>query len=108
MKKYSLSFILFLSIITISCAPRIKLFPDAADPLREFTISGTGKEKVLMIPVTGILSDKSRGTIIDKPSIVQEVVSQLQLAEKDKEIKAIVLKINSPGGSVTASDILYH
>jgi len=108
MKKYSMWFILFLSIIAISCAPKIKLYPDSTDPLREFTISGTGKEKVLLIPITGILSDKSRGTITTKPSLVQEVVAQLELAEKDKAVKAVVLKINSPGGSVTASDILYH
>jgi len=108
MRKYSILFILFLAAVAVGCAPKIKLYPDATDPLREFTVSGTGTQKVLMIPVTGVLSDKSRGTIVDKPSMLQEVVSQLQLAEKDKEIKAIVLKINSPGGSVTASDILYH
>jgi protease-4 len=108
MRKIKLYLILILVAVVLGCAPKIKLYPDATDPLREFTISGTGKEKVLMIPIKGILSDKSRGTIIDKPSIVQEVVSQLQLAEKNKEIKAVVLKINSPGGSVTASDILYH
>lgn len=108
MKKYTLLFILFLTIVPISCAPKIKLFPDATDPLKEFTISGTGKQKVLMIPISGILSDKSRGTIIEKPSLIQSVVSQLALAEKDKAIKAVVFKINSPGGSVTASDILYH
>ncbi|MEW6670434.1 MAG: signal peptide peptidase SppA [Thermodesulfobacteriota bacterium] len=108
MKKYAVIFMLLLAAGATGCTPKIKLFPDAADPLREFTVSGAGKEKVLMIPITGVLSDASRGTITDKPSVVQEVVSQLQLAEKDKEIRAVVLKINSPGGSVTASDILYH
>ena len=29
-------------------------------------------------------------------------------AEKDPDIKAVILKINSPGGSATASDILYR
>ena len=42
------------------------------------------------------------------PSMVQELVSQLRLAEKDKQIKAVLLKIDSPGGSVIASDILYN
>ena len=108
MKTIKMFLILFLAAAVAGCAPKIKLYPDATDPLREFTISGTGKEKVLMIPVTGILSDKSRGTITSRPSLVQEVVAQLELAEKDKAVKAVVLKINSPGGSVTASDILYH
>jgi protease-4 len=40
--------------------------------------------------------------------MVEEIVSQLRLAEKDPGIKAILLKIDSPGGSSTASDVLYH
>ena len=43
-----------------------------------------------------------------KPSLVQEVVSQLRLAEEDDRVKAVISKIDSPGGSVTASDILYN
>ena len=43
-----------------------------------------------------------------EPSMVQDIVSQLRLAEKDPEIKAVIFTIDSPGGSVTASDILYH
>lgn len=41
-------------------------------------------------------------------SILVEVKKQLELAELDPEIKAVILKINSPGGSVTASDIIYR
>ena len=33
---------------------------------------------------------------------------ELTKASKDEEIKAVVLRINSPGGTVNASDILYH
>jgi protease-4 len=40
--------------------------------------------------------------------MVQEVVSQLRKAENDSKIKALLLKVNSPGGSATASDILYN
>jgi protease-4 len=40
--------------------------------------------------------------------MVQEVVSQLRKAEADSQIGAVVLKVDSPGGSVTASDQLYH
>jgi protease-4 len=46
--------------------------------------------------------------MMTSPSIVQQVVSQLNKAEKDKHIKAVLLKINSPGGTITASDLLYH
>jgi len=108
MRRYALFLIVFLTTAVMGCVPKISLLPDYTGPLKEFTISGTGADKVLMIPIAGVLSDKRRGSVVEKPSIVQEVVAQLQLAEKDPRIKAVVLKINSPGGTVTASDILYH
>ncbi|MHB8109057.1 MAG: signal peptide peptidase SppA [Syntrophorhabdaceae bacterium] len=80
------------------------------EPLKEYTLEGNEAGKVLVIPIRGFLSDipKKGGFLHDRPSIVEEVVSQFRLAEKDKEIRAVVLEINSPGGSSTASDILYH
>lgn len=89
--------------------PTVKLFTDASDPLKEFTIEGKGREKIAMIPVSGLIHDISKKDMIrSNPSMVQDVVAQLRLAEKDDEVKAVMLKIESPGGSVTASDILYH
>lgn len=105
-------FIIFTAgmlFITGCFSPNIKLFTDSRDPLREFTLQGKGKEKILMISVKGMISDASeKGLLRSQPSIVQRVVSQLRKAERDADIKAILLKINSPGGTVTASDILYH
>jgi protease IV len=106
--------VILLAIVCVSVATgcsgaRLKIFPDAADPLKEFSLSGQASDKVLLIPVKGVISDTARERIFrTEPSMVQEVVSQLRLAEKDKRIRAVVLKIDSPGGSVTATDLLYH
>ena len=90
-------------------APKLNLFSDETEPLREFTLQGVKKGKVLVISVEGIISDAQKTTFLrPKPGMVQEIVSQLRLAEKDKEVKAVLFKIDSPGGSTTASDILYH
>jgi len=37
----------------------------------------------------------------------QDLVSSLRAIRKDKSIKAVVLRINSPGGSVLAADVLW-
>ena len=99
-----------VALFLIGCqATRIRLFPSAADPLQEYTLEGTENGKVLVIPIRGTISDTPKKQfIITRPSMIQEVVSQLRKAEKDPEVKAVILKINSPGGSVTASDILYN
>jgi protease-4 len=79
------------------------------EPLKEFTLKGQGRGKVLLVQVRGFISDTPRkGFLGDRTSMVEEVVSQLRKAEKDNEIRAVLLEINSPGGSATASDILYH
>jgi protease-4 len=110
MRTYRI-FILFALVLAVSAcaAPKIRLFPGPAEPLEEFTLQGKAEQKILMIPIRGIISDAPRETTFrTRPSMVQEIVSQLRKAEKDSKIKAVLLQINSPGGSVTASDVLYN
>jgi protease-4 len=62
-----------------------------------------------VLSISGVIEDRGEESFFrDRPSMVQEVVSQLRLAEKDRTVRAIVLKIDSPGGTTTASDILYN
>lgn len=92
-----------------ACAPQVKLFSDATDPLLEQVLEGSGQGKVAYITLTGIVSDSpSQGLLRTRPSMVQETVSRLKLAEEDAEVKAVVLGIDSPGGSATASDVIYN
>ena len=110
MRKTTLVVLASVLILASGCiAPRIKLFPSQADPLLESTLEGKTEEKILVIPIRGIISDTpEEGFLRAKPSVVQEVVSHLRKAAQDKMIKAVVLQLDSPGGSVTGSDILYH
>jgi protease-4 len=110
MRKHNLIIVLLVVMLVAACSgPRIKLFSEAPEPLKEFTIEGSGADKILLLPVNGLISDMpKKGLISTSPSVVEQVVSQLNKAEKDKRIKAVLLKINSPGGTITASDLLYH
>jgi len=103
--------LLTVAVLMLSgCAtPKIKIFSDTSFPLQEFTLQGKAKEKILLINIHGIITTKPNERLLRTfPSMVEEIVSQLRLAEKDPNIKAVLLKIESPGGSSTASDILYH
>ncbi|MFP4475820.1 MAG: signal peptide peptidase SppA [Desulfatibacillaceae bacterium] len=100
-----------LLLLTPGCFfPRITLFPDPAAKLVESRIEGDEDVdgKVVVIDVHGFIGTQpDEGLMRDRPSVVEEVVARLDKAEQDEEIKAVVLKVNSPGGSATASDILY-
>ncbi len=100
---------LVLILALAACSPKIKLFSDELDELQECVLEGDQDKKVLVIPVAGVISDEARkGWFSSRPSMVQDIVSQLRLAAEDTNVKAVVLKIDSPGGTTTASDILYH
>lgn len=109
--KLRLGFLLSLItlLMAVGCSlPQINLFPQAG-PLKEVVLEGTGDDKVLVLSIDGPISDKPKeGVLKSRPGMVQQFISHLKLAEKDPKIKAVLLKVNSPGGPVTASDILYH
>lgn len=110
MRRFPLIIAVVIVLFLVGCqSTKIRLFPSAADPLEEFTLEGKEKGKVLVISIRGTISDNPKKRFLStRPSMVQEVVSQLRKAEQDPEVRAVILKVNSPGGSVTASDILYH
>jgi len=110
MRKLVLVLSAVLLVLAGGCAtPRIKLFPSQADPLQEFILEGKAPEKILLLPIRGVISDSpQQGLLRTQPSTVQEAVSHLRKAEKDPMVKAVVLQLDSPGGSATASDVLYN
>lgn len=62
-------------------------------------------DKVLDIALVGTISDvASTGS----RSLVASIVAQLRQARKDEHVKAVLIEMNTPGGGITASDILYH
>lgn len=79
-------------------------------PLSEVVISGKGKERVLIIPIEGTITAQSGGGMVGRgsKSTLAHVTAQLDAARKDKRIKAVVLKIDSPGGVVSACDAIYE
>ena len=110
MRKFFIVPLLIIAFFIAACtSPKIRLFPSQEDPLQEHTLQGKDNRKVLVIPVQGIITDQpDQGFIRTRPGMVQEIVSQLRLAAEDEDIKAVIFKIDSPGGSVTASDVLYN
>lgn len=88
--------------------PKLSLFPETG-PLKEVTLEGMGEQKVLVLNINGPISDQPKDKLLrTEPGMVQEVVTHIQKAEKDPQIKALLIKVNSPGGTITASDILYN
>ena len=109
MKKYFLTVLCALFLLTACSIPKLSILDTAPRPLKEYTLEGQGKDKILIISVNGMISDAPQKDLFSsKPSLVEQVVVQLNKARSDSQIKAILLKVNSSGGTITASDLLYH
>jgi protease-4 len=74
-------------------------------------VGHSGDRKILILDVDGAITS---GTSEENPwlpvddSMVNQVVTKLRRAEQDKNIRAVILRVDSPGGGVTASDVIYR
>ena len=93
------------SVLSIDFQPRIR-------PLEEETLEGHGRAKILLVDLSGVLQDESVSFSLGAPPprvpLLARVREELEKAEKDDRVRAVIVKINSPGGTITASDILYR
>ncbi len=64
------------------------------------------KDKIAVIYVQGVISS-SGDSDASEDGMVEDIQNQLQQAVDDKHVKAIILRIDSPGGEVVASDSIY-
>jgi len=78
----------------------------ARPKLEEFVIEDNdAQNKIAVITVNGIIT--GHNTDGAGNSMVDVVQAQLDRARDDKRVKAVILKVDSPGGEVLASDDIY-
>jgi protease IV len=66
--------------------------------------SPVGIGNVALIPITGQITGNGGKILGSSTASAHEIVDFLDKANKNPQVKAIVLEINSPGGSAVASD----
>jgi len=86
----------------------VSLFSPPGPPDEVIVDEGEGNFKILLLDVDGIITSAGESGVLSKfESPVAFLKERLELAREDSRIKAVVLRVNSPGGGVTASDIMY-
>jgi len=67
------------------------------------------RDRVAVIDVSGmILNAKTPGLLREGENPVSRFREALDKAAADEDVKAVVLRLNTPGGAVTASDAMYR
>jgi protease-4 len=79
---------------------------DEAPMLTEVWSSGQGEKKVVRIPLTGVIFLGDPGAAGD-PGSADSALRAIRRATHDPEVEGIILEVDSGGGGITASDIVY-
>lgn len=71
----------------------------------ESVVTGYGPNKIVQLFVNGAISGEQNAA--GMPSMSELLAEQLRRVEEDTAVKALVLRIDSPGGEVVATDELH-
>jgi protease-4 len=105
-------FVFGLAVVCGGCGvPSFLITPVSnSNKLQEHTVqAGSSGDKVAIIEVEGMLANmRSGGLLQPTENKVSLFTQQMRAAARDKSVKAVILRVNSPGGTVTASDTMYE
>lgn len=66
-------------------------------------------DQIAMIDVSGLIINAPKPGLIQRgANPVSDLHEKLQAAARDDRVKAVLLRLNTPGGGVTASDMMYR
>ncbi len=116
LKSYIIGLFSILSVVFFlsGCGPRAyKITPiPISEKLQETVVEkgeGILPAKIALIDIDGMILNYRKSSLMgSSENPMALIIEKLNKAAKDKRVKAIVLRINSPGGTVTASDIIYR
>ncbi|MFW5923573.1 MAG: signal peptide peptidase SppA [Planctomycetota bacterium] len=81
--------------------------PDGSVPLREVRVSGVEEDpKVAVIPLEGMIYGSAGESGGRTPLEITR--ARIEKAAQDPQVRGVMLKVDSPGGGITASDILHE
>ena len=80
----------------------------AVDPKPKKNKSEKEKDKIAVIYAEGTINYFEDSKKINEIITPEKIQKELAIAEKSDDIKGVVIRVNSPGGSALASDIIYN
>ena len=101
---------MILVFALFACSPQIHLDFMGKRQIEEVElVKNRAKEKILLLDISGVIgTSMSQGIFEREGDLLSQVYYRLKKAAEDKMVKGVILRLDTPGGEVTASDIIYH
>lgn len=99
-------------LLAVGCGPMTLTIGDPGDQTLKQTVvvrePGWCNERIAIIDVTGMLLNGNRdGLLRQGENPVAALQEKLHEVQRDNRVRAVILRLNTPGGTVTASDAMY-
>jgi len=109
MKKFNI-LLIGLVICLAGCSPHFHLDFLGEQQIEEVILEDSAAdEKILLLDISGAITSTADFSLWEKEGdIVSQIYYRLQKASRDNKVKAVILRLDTPGGEVTASDIIYN
>jgi len=95
------------SIVIFSALTDDSNEPESTNKIVETQTQGTGRDKIAVINIAGEIIESSSALDMSNGVVSTIVSNELKKAHEDKNVKAVVLSVNSPGGGVNPSFEIY-
>jgi protease-4 len=91
---------MFLLLIAVSAVSATAVFASGQSSVyvEETLVTGDRSNKVVVIGIVGVITGE----------MSRDVCKQIKTARNDKNVKALIIRTNTPGGGVAASDQIHH
>ena len=88
---------------------QIDIFGGTRGSLVETVVHGQRGAKILMLEIDGLIQQQEESGLLGptRESTVARIREQLDGARGDDNVRALLLRIDTPGGGATASDVIY-
>lgn len=110
MNKIAMGMATTILIILSACSPHFHLDLMGQEQIQEVVlIKSNAKEKILLMDISGVITTSTKQGFFDREGdLLSQVYYRLKKAAEDHMVKGVILRLDTPGGEVTASDIIYH
>jgi len=109
--KEKMILIIIITAALTACAPHFHLDFMGKDRIQEVVLTESKTKtnnKILVIDLNGAITNQTGGGILDREGDpVSKIYYRLKKASEDPTVKGIILRLDTPGGDVTTSDIIY-
>jgi protease IV len=104
-----LGVVLVLSLAMAAVGFEGSLFSESSGDIKEETVVAGGRgedRKIAVLSITGAIM--GTGSHVAGSDAVFAITQQLRRAGRDDKVRGVILQIDSPGGGLTASDLIHN